>query len=87
MLHAPGIALFQITDPFGADCESCGCPLDRGDFGRWDDRHEIMTCSRLCAMKARARLLRILAEVEQDERTQPVAYSAPTADLFDGMYA
>ena len=86
MLHAPGIGSFQITDPFGAECESCGWPLDQGDVGKWDDRHEIMTCSHLCAQKARARLLRVLAEAEQEERARPVD-AAPTADLFGGMYA
>ena len=86
MLNAPGIGEFRVTDPLGADCESCGWPLDQGDLSRWDDRHEMLTCSHLCAMKARAQLLRVLAEAERDERARPID-AAPTIDLFDGMYA
>ena len=79
MLKAPGISPFQVTDPYGAYCESCGFPLDRGDWGRWDDRYEIMTCSHLCAVKARARMLRELAEWEDRERaraTRPVTHQS-----------
>ena len=87
MLNAPGVSAFQITDPYGGDCESCGFPMERGDWGRWDDRYEILTCSHLCAQKARARLLRELAEWEHQQRCEakrPLTF-AHDADLFDGV--
>ncbi len=70
----PGIAPFQITDPLGTYCENCAEPLDRGDWAWWDDRWDSMTCSALCAGKARATEIRRLEEREAQERADAHPY-------------
>ncbi len=63
----PGIAPFRVVEDNCA-CESCGFyPLDRGDWVWFDDRWELLTCSALCAGKARATAIRELEEWERRE--------------------
>ena len=82
----PGIAPFQVVED-GSECDGCGFyPLDRGDWAWFDDRWELLTCSALCAGKARAREIRELEEWEaeqrrEDKRPTPLAGDG---DLFDG---
>ena len=83
----PGIAPFQVVED-GCACESCGFyPLDRGDWAWWDDRWEVLTCSALCAGKARASEIRQLEEWEAEQRREAKRGPPPLAGdgwMFDG---
>ena len=66
----PGITPFQVVED-GSECDSCGFyPLDRGQWAWFDDRWELLTCSALCAGKARASEIRQLEEWEARERAE-----------------